>query len=191
MESSREETGYLTGKLLVAMPNMMDTRFAKSVIYVCAHNADGAMGLMVNKLADSITFPDLLEQLEIQQGAASESIRVHVGGPVEQGRGFVLHSSDYERESTLQVVEEVSLTATLDILQDIAAGRGPKRKILALGYAGWGPGQLDSEIQANGWLQVDSDSDLLFGPSLESKWEKAIAKIGIDLSALSTQSGHA
>jgi putative transcriptional regulator len=110
---------------------------------------------------------------------------------VEQGRGFVLHSSDYERESTLQVVDEVSLTATLDILQDIATGRGPKRKILALGYAGWGPGQLDSEIQSNGWLQVDADSELLFGPSLDGKWEQAIHKIGIDLTALSTQSGHA
>jgi putative transcriptional regulator len=191
MNESTEESGYLTGKLLVAMPNMMDTRFARSVIYICAHNADGAMGLMVNRLAESINFPDLLEQLEIEPGPMSDSILVHVGGPVEQGRGFVLHSSEYERDSTLQVVDEVSLTATLDILQDIAAGRGPKRKMLALGYAGWGPGQLDSEIQANGWLQVEADSDLLFGAAQEGKWERAIAKIGIDLTALSTQAGHA
>ena len=186
-----ERDGYLTGQLLIAMPNMRDPRFARSVIYVCAHNADGAMGLVVNRLVGSVTFPDLLEQLSIEGGTACEEIRVHFGGPVESGRGFVLHSGDYRHDSTLQVDEKMGLTATVDILTDIAQGRGPRRSLLALGYAGWGPGQLDSEFQANGWLSVAADETLVFDDDLNSKWERAIGKLGIDVSSLSGEAGHA
>ncbi|MEE8188786.1 MAG: YqgE/AlgH family protein [Kiloniellales bacterium] len=185
------EEGYLTGQLLIAMPSMRDPRFARSVIYLCAHNAEGAMGLVINRLVGSVTFPDLLKQLEIEAPDASDEIRVHFGGPVESGRGFVLHSGEYTHDSTLQVADEVSLTATVDILQDIARGRGPERSLLALGYAGWGPGQLDSEIQSNGWLNVTADSGLVFDNELDSKWERAIAKLGIDISLLSGEAGHA
>ena len=186
-----ERDGYLTGQLLIAMPNMRDPRFARSVIYVCAHNADGAMGLVVNRLVGSVTFPDLLEQLSIEGGTTCEEIRVHFGGPVESGRGFVLHSGDYRHDSTLQVDEKMGLTATVDILTDIAQGRGPRCSLLALGYAGWGPGQLDSEFQANGWLSVAADETLVFDDDLNSKWERAIGKLGIDVSLLSGEAGHA
>ena len=186
-----ERDGYLTGQLLIAMPNMRDPRFARSVIYVCAHNAEGAMGLVVNRLVGSVTFPDLLEQLSIEGGTTCEEIRVHFGGPVESGRGFVLHSGDYSHDSTLQVDEKMALTATVDILTDIAQGRGPRCSLLALGYAGWGPGQLDSEFQANGWLSVAADETLIFDDDLDSKWERAIGKLGIDVSLLSGEAGHA
>jgi putative transcriptional regulator len=182
---------YLTGQLLIAMPNMRDPRFARSVIYICAHNADGAMGLVVNRLVGSVTFPDLLSQLGIDTETVTEEIRVHFGGPVESGRGFVLHSGDYHHDSTLQVDEQMALTATIDILQDIAHGRGPRCSLLALGYAGWGAGQLDTEIQSNGWLNATADEQLVFDENLDSKWERAIAKLGIDLSLLSGDAGHA
>ena len=182
---------YLTGQLLIAMPNMRDPRFARTVIYVCAHNADGAMGLVVNRLVGSVTFPDLLTQLGIDTDAAIEEIRVHFGGPVESGRGFVLHSGEYHHASTLQVAEQMALTATIDILQDMAKGRGPQRSLLALGYAGWGAGQLDAEIQSNGWLNVAADEQLVFDENLDSKWERAIAKLGVDPSLLSSDAGHA
>ncbi len=182
---------YLTGQLLIAMPGMRDSRFARTVIYLCAHNADGAMGLVVNRLVGAITFPDLLTQLGIESRPLTEEIRVHFGGPVESGRGFVLHSGDYTQEGTLRVNPEVGLTATIDILRDIADGTGPRLQLLALGYAGWGPGQLDSEIQANGWLHVAADEKLVFDADLDSKWERAIAKLGIDPSMLSGDAGHA
>ncbi|MGF1609851.1 MAG: YqgE/AlgH family protein [Kiloniellales bacterium] len=191
MSEASTNDSYLTGNLLIAMPNMRDPRFARTVIYMCAHNADGAMGLVVNRLIGSITFPDLLEQLGIDNSGVSEEIRVHFGGPVESGRGFVLHSADYEREGTLHVSQSVGLTATIDILRDMASGAGPRHSLLALGYAGWGPGQLDSEIQANGWLHVEADERLVFGQDLDGKWEQAIGKLGFDLSALSGDAGHA
>ena len=186
-----KDTGYLTGHLLVAMPSMRDPRFARTVIYLCAHSSDGAMGLVVNRLIGSITFPDLLEQLGIDNSDVDKEIRVHFGGPVESGRGFVLHSSDYEQDATLQVSEKVGLTATVDILRDLAAGGGPRLSLLALGYAGWGPGQLDSEIQANGWLHVAADEGLVFDDELDRKWERAFGKLGFDLSMLSGDAGHA
>ena len=182
---------YLTGQLLVAMPQMRDPRFARSVIYMCAHSPDGAMGLVVNRRVGSITFDDLLQQLNIGPNKRNDEIRIHFGGPVEQGRGFVLHSSDYLQSGSLRVDEQVALTATLDILKEMAAGGGPRRSLLALGYAGWGPGQLDAEIQANGWLSVSSDEALVFDADLEHKWERAIGKIGIDFSQLSGEAGHA
>jgi putative transcriptional regulator len=179
------------GQLLVAMPQMQDPRFARTVIYMCAHTPEGAMGLVLNRLVHSITFPDLLEQLGIEPAISGEEIRVHFGGPVESGRGFVLHTAEYQREGTLPINSGIALTATVDILRDIARGEGPRQTLLALGYAGWGPGQLDAEIQANGWLQVPADEQLVFGRDLDSKWELALAKLGVEQGRLSGDAGHA
>jgi len=190
--------GYLDGQLLIAMPIMSDPRFARSVIYICAHSEDGAMGLVINQRASHISFPDLLSKLNIVPSSAegiSDCVRkmsIYVGGPVETGRGFVLHSSDYfVNDSTLPIEDGVCLTATIDILKAIAAGNGPNRSILALGYAGWSPGQLESEIQANGWLNCPADPDLIFAADIESKYARALAKIGIDPSHLVSDAGHA
>ena len=188
LEDSRQ---YMAGQLLIAMPSMQDPRFAKTVIYMCAHSADGAMGLVVNEVLESLTLPDLLEQLGIKTAGLDDQIKVHFGGPVESGRGFVLHSVDYVQESTMVVDGNFALTATLDILKAIATGEGPSCSLLALGYAGWGPGQLDSEIKANGWLHVLPDNDLVFGPDLETKWDRAVAKLGVDTRMLSGEAGHA
>jgi len=191
MPPVKPEPGYFTGQLLIAMPHMGDPRFARSIIYICAHTSDGAMGLVVNRQIDSITFTDLLKQLKIETADADNRIQVMFGGPVEVGRGFVLHTSDYKEKSTLQVDDDVALTATLDVLKDIARGSGPRRNLLALGYAGWGPGQLDAEIEANGWLNVDADEDLMFDKDIGTKWERALDKLGVDLTKLSGQSGRA
>jgi putative transcriptional regulator len=190
-ESESIPTGYLTGQLLVAMPQMRDPRFTRSVIYMCAHNPEGAMGLVINRLVGSITFPDLLGQLGIHQKVRGDEIRIHFGGPVESGRGFVLHSTDYQQTGTMVVNGGVALTATIDILKDIADGSGPKHSLLALGYAGWGPGQLDSEIQENGWLSVPADEELVFGQDLDGKWDLALRRIGAQFDRLSTEAGHA
>ncbi|MBL8566569.1 MAG: YqgE/AlgH family protein [Hyphomicrobiaceae bacterium] len=193
----------LEGQLLIAMPRMTDRRFQRSVIYMCAHSDQGAMGLIINQNAEHIDFPDLLERLglvtEIFTGSGTIElpdelldIPVHVGGPVDSGRGFVLHSSDYfVQDSTLQILDGVCLTATLDILRAMATGKGPKHTLLALGYAGWSPGQLESEIQANGWLHCPADMDLIFDADNESKYARAMAKIGIDPSHLVADAGHA
>ncbi len=182
---------YLTGQFLMAMPNMPDPRFARSVIYMCAHSADGAMGLVINKPMPQISFVDLLAQLEIDAVRDVSQHRVQLGGPVEAGRGFVLHTTDFMREGTMVVDERVALTATVDILKAIASGEGPRHHLLTLGYAGWGPGQLDAEIQANGWLSTPADPDILFDADLSTKWERAIAKLGISPSMLSGEAGHA
>jgi len=192
-------SGYLDGQVLVAMPTMTDDRFARTVIYVCAHSSEGAMGIVVNKLAPHISFPDLLVQLdvisegeEIRLPERAGAIQVLRGGPVESGRGFVLHSADFMIEdSTLSIDDGICLTATLDILKAIAKGAGPKSALLALGYAGWAPGQLETEIQANGWLNVPADRGLVFDGAVETKYERALAKIGIDLGKLSPEAGHA
>ncbi|WP_026988556.1 YqgE/AlgH family protein [Fodinicurvata fenggangensis] len=189
--SETDQANYLEGQLLVAMPGMSDPRFERSVIYLCAHSAEGAMGIVINQLVESLTFPDLLQQLDIDHSSADETIRVHFGGPVETGRGFVLHSSEYLQDSSLRICDEVALTATIDILKDMANGQGPHHSLLAIGYAGWGPGQLDEELQANGWLTVEPDPDLIFQPDLEEKWNKAIGKLGFDVSKLSGAAGHA
>lgn len=187
-----DENGeYLAGQLLVAMPGMRDPRFQKTVIYMCAHNPDGAMGLVINRALESLSFPDMLEQLGIDVSGMGERINVHFGGPVESGRGFVLHSQDYLQEATMVVDRDMALTATIDILKAIAFGTGPRQSLLALGYAGWGPGQLDTEIKSNGWLNVDADDELVFGPNLDKKWDQAMSKIGIDPRMLSDQAGHA
>jgi putative transcriptional regulator len=187
----RSGAGYLTGQLLIAMPGMRDIRFNKSLVYMCAHNADGAMGLVVNKVLDSLTMPDLLAHLEIAAETPLPQRKVHFGGPVETARGFVLHSCDYVEEGTLVIGHDVALTATLDVLRAIARGDGPRQTLLALGYASWAPGQLDSEIQANAWLHGAADEALIFDPDDSGKWERAIARLGIDLGMLSIESGHA
>jgi putative transcriptional regulator len=199
--SKGRKSGYLDGQLLIAMPYMSDKRFARSVIYMCAHSSQGAMGLIVNQRAAHISFSELLGQLSIEgddgPGARNQpldqiDVDVHVGGPVETGRGFVLHSSDYfAADSTLSIDADVSLTATVDILKAIASGKGPSRAMLALGYAGWRPGQLEDEIQANGWLHCPSDLDLLFDRNLDQKYERALSKLGIDPSHLVSEAGHA
>jgi putative transcriptional regulator len=184
----------LTGHLLIAMPQMRDPRFTRSVIYMCAHNAKGAMGLVVNRALGSITFPDLLRQLNIETDSLKKEIRVHFGGPVESGRGFVLHSDDFQEAGTTKVVAGMAITATIDILKAIADGGGPHQCLLALGYAGWGPGQLDGELQANAWLSVPADAPLVFDADLDRKWERAMGKLGIDprmIIGLSGDAGHA
>ena len=191
MEPENAENNYLSGQMLIAMPGMTDPRFEKAVIYICAHNEDGAMGLVVNRLIKSMTFPEMLKQLDIEPSEPEDVIRVLLGGPVEQARGFVLHSPDYLQDASMVVDDDVALTATIDILRAIADGAGPRNRLLALGYAGWGPGQLDSEILHNGWLNVSADDDLVFGEDLDAKWERAMAKIGIDPFLLSDDAGHA
>jgi putative transcriptional regulator len=182
----------LTGQLLIAMPQMLDPRFARSVVYVCAHNEDeGAMGLVINKLFEAVTMDELFTHLKLDPGTEARSHPVHFGGPVEPGRGFVLHTTDYHEDATLVVADGIGVTATLDILRAIGKGEGPRRSLLALGYAGWAPGQLDAEMQANGWLSVSADADLVFDPEFEGKWRRALAKLGIDLTLLSTEAGHA
>lgn len=191
--------GYLDGQMLIAMPAMSDERFSRAVIYICAHSSEGAMGIVVNQPATNIKFPDLLVQLEvipaaerIQLPVEAGDVKVLKGGPVETGRGFVLHSADFFIEnSTLPIDEGICLTATLDILKAIANGQGPESAILALGYAGWAPGQLEQEIQQNGWLHCAADSELIFGQDNGAKYNKALRKIGIDLSFLSNEAGHA
>jgi putative transcriptional regulator len=191
MSKTVSHQGFMTGELLVAMPQMRDARFTRSVIYICAHTSDGAMGLVVNRLVGSLTFPDLLQQLNIDSQGKGEHIRIRSGGPVETGRGFVLHSTDYVDDATLKVGDTVGLTATIDILKDIASGSGPRRSILALGYAGWGPGQLDQELQANAWLTVPADEELIFDDALNDKWERSLNKIGVDFTFLTADTGHA
>ena len=191
MTDITKDGSYVTGQLLIAMPGMRDERFAKTVIYMCAHTEEGAMGLVLNQRFEAITFIELMSQLELEEKNIKKDVPVHFGGPVEAGRGFVLHTSDYQQDATLEVVDGVALTATVDILRAIARGNGPKKSLLALGYAGWGPGQLDMEIRSNGWLQVPSDAEIIFDDQLETKWERAFRRIGIDPRMLSDDIGHA
>lgn len=186
------EAQFLDGRLLIAMPGMGDTRFERSVIFMCAHSAEGAMGLIINKPAPDLRFADLLKQLKIPAGTDRIETRVHFGGPVEHGRGFVLHSTDYATEnSSMRVSPEFAMTATIDILQDIARGEGPNQALLALGYAGWGPGQLESEIQANGWLVAPADTELVFAMRDADKWGSALRSLSIDPRLLSAEGGRA
>jgi len=194
-----KQSPFLDGQMLIAMPGMGDPRFEKSVIFLCAHSENGAMGIIVNKRAPMLSFGELLERLDITPHQDRiglpepiETMPVQFGGPVEPGRGFVLHTADYySSETTLPIDEGVALTATLDILRAIAQGSGPRRVLLALGYSGWGPGQLDDEIQRNGWLHCAADEELLFSSDLESKYAAALKKIGVDPSLVSGASGHA
>lgn len=189
--------GYLDGLVLIAMPSMQDKRFSRSVVYICAHSSDGAMGLVINRLADTISFPDLLSQLGIlpegdEISLSAKEVQVHHGGPVEAGRGFVLHSTDYFRDSsTLEIDEGISLTATLDILKAMVEEQGPKQAVLALGYAGWRAGQLEAEIQENGWLVCKPDAELVFDTALEDKYDRALAMLGVDPAMLVGGAGNA
>lgn len=189
--------GYLDDQFLIAMPSMKDERFARSVIYVCAHSEEGAMGLIINQ-PQELLFPDLLVQLGIVD--EEQAIRlpqrardfvVRHGGPVDRSRGFVLHSDDYMVESSMPVSEEVCLTATVDILRAISDGGGPRHALMALGYSGWGAGQLEHEIADNGWLTCPADMDLLFDPDIERKYDRILAAIGINPTHLSIDAGHA
>ncbi len=182
----------LSGKLLIAMPGTTDPRFEGSVIFLCDHSEEGSMGLIVNKPAPSLKLKDLLEQLDIDTDHESGRIPVHFGGPVEHGRGFVLHSGEYSiPDSTLRVDKRFGMTATLDVLQAMAEGGGPERRIVALGYAGWVSGQLEKEIQLNGWLTCDASPDIVFADDNKGKWVAALASLGIDPIMLSTEAGRA
>src|ERR1700759_780757 len=192
--SGGPKRGYLDGQMLIAMPSMRDERFSRSLIYICAHSSEGAMGIIGHQPASSVNFPDLLVQLEvipaadlIQLPQRAGSVKVLQGGPVETGRGFVLHSAAFFIEnSTLPIADGICPTATLDILKAIARGDGPASAVLALGYAGWAPGQLENEIQENGWLHCTADADLIFGTDNDGKYAKALRKLGIDLGMLSS-----
>jgi len=194
-KASKAATGthpsYLTGQFLIAMPAMTDPRFTKSVIYICVHNEEGAMGLVVNKTIESLAFSELLKQLDIGNNGIIDDRPIYHGGPLDTGRGFILHSLDYQQSSTISITEGLGLTSTIDVLSDIAEDRGPAQSLLALGYAGWGPNQLDDEIQQNAWLQSSADRELIFNLQDDKKWECAISSIGIDLSLLSGETGHA
>ncbi|HWB49909.1 MAG TPA: YqgE/AlgH family protein [Stellaceae bacterium] len=182
----------LTGQLLVAMPQMQDPRFARSVVYLCAHSGEaGAMGLVINKTIDSLTMGELYTHLKIEPVRSNQPQPVHFGGPVDPGRGFVLHSPDYREEATLGIGDAFAMTATLDILRAMGRGEGPRHSLLVLGYAGWSPGQLDAEIQANGWLSVPADAELVFDEDDDSKWTRALAKLGVSPEMLSGEAGHA
>lgn len=190
---------FLDGQLLIAMPAMSDKRFARSVIYMCLHNADGAMGLIINQRAANVSFAHLLKELGVLKEDTEEEVPAHVldtsvliGGPVETRNGFVLHSPDYiNKGSTLEIDGRMRLTNTVDVLKAIARGKGPGRALVALGYAGWAPGQLEGEIQANGWLSCPADADLVFDTDLELKYDRALSKLGVDPPHLVSYAGHA
>ena len=188
--------GYLEGQVLIAMPSMPDPKFEQAVVFLCAHSKQGAMGLVLNKVVSNITFVDLLKQLRIRPAKQVSRRPILFGGPVETGRGFVLHTPDYSAgDATVKVGQNVGLnvglTATVDVLKAIADGEGPRDAMLALGYAGWQGGQLEREIQKNGWLTCPADEYLLFGPELHGKWKYAIQKLGFDPSRLSRDMGQA
>jgi putative transcriptional regulator len=184
--------GFLTGQLLIAMPAMADPRFSQCVIYMCAHTPEGAMGLVLNRPVVKPTFDDLLEQLNVAPRPPARQIRLCAGGPVENARGFVLHTVDWTGEGSLRVNDDLALTASLDVLQVIAGGGGPRECVLALGYAGWGPGQLDREIHQNAWLSGPADERLLFDSDHDTKWRRAFAKLHVvDPLLLSDAAGHA
>jgi putative transcriptional regulator len=189
---TQSDGDFLDGQILIAMPGMEDPRFTKTLVYLCAHSSDGAMGLIVNKRADGLKLKDLFGKLGIPIGSVMGKIPVHYGGPVETGRGFVLHSSDFHSEdATLQVDKQTSMTATLDILHAMAMNRGPNKSIVALGYAGWAPGQLEAELRHNGWLACPADESLLFGDDEDAKWDQALAKLGVHPAMLSSTGGRA
>lgn len=182
----------LSGKLLIAMPDMGDSRFAGTVIYICAHSDEGSMGLILNRPKPEIAFDKLLQQMKIPRSPACRDIRVHIGGPVERARGFVLHSLDYKSDAnTMEVADNVGMTATQDVLEALARGDGPTESLLALGYTGWGPGQLEEELADNGWLTGPAESRILFGDDHAGKWTAALALLGVSPQALSLTGGRA
>jgi putative transcriptional regulator len=185
------DEGWLSGQILIAMPGMLDPRFAQTVIYLCAHSPEGAMGLVINKPMEALSFDELLTQLEIAPTPPARRIRVQAGGPVDTVRGFVLHTADWVQDGSLRVNDAMALTASIDVLREIAKGGGPRESLLALGYAGWGPGQLDREITENAWLHAPADEALIFTEALETRWRAAMARLGIDPLLLSGTAGRA
>jgi len=188
---SSSADAFLTGRLLIAMPAMTDPRFAQTVVFVCAHTPEGAMGIVVNRPLEEPSFDDLLRQLKIEPVPPARRIRLCAGGPVDYGRGFVLHTADWTGENSLQVDDVHALTASLDVLKAIAEGNGPRQGFLALGYAGWGAGQLERELQENAWLSAPADEALVFDADHATKWRRALAKLGIDPLWLSSAAGRA
>lgn len=181
----------LAGHFLLAMPHMPDTRFARSVVYICSHGPEGTMGIVVNRLMGTMSFFELLNQLDIQISDNTRPVRVHQGGPVEGARGFVLHSDDFMLDGTTMVDDGIAMTSTIDILRALAEGNGPRHAFLALGYAGWQAGQLEQEISENSWLTAPASAELLFDGDLDTKWERVLGTLGIDIGMLSSTSGHA
>lgn len=190
-----ENKGYLAGKMLLAMPVMGDNRFAKAVIYLCAHDENGAMGLVINQVVPGLEFGSLLKELNVATDITipSDIVTMPVinGGPVETARGFLLHSKDFKHDDTVDINERFSLTGTIDALKEVAQGHGPKDMVFTLGYAGWSAGQLDSELQQNSWLTCDASENLIFGTKPQDMWDAAIATLGFDPSLLSADAGHA
>ena len=181
----------LTGKIIVSMPSLEDERFFKTVIYMCAHSSQGSMGIIINKKIDYDLYPDLLEQLGIDKPLDNKKLFIRYGGPVESGRGFVLHSDDMIRKETLNIDKGVALTSTTEFFDDLSSGKGPKNSILALGYAGWGPGQLEDEIIKNSWMTLSVDTSFLFDEEVSRKWKEAYKIMGVDPNNLSFKSGRA
>ena len=181
----------LTGKLLISMPSLEDERFYKTVIYICAHSSEGTMGIIINKKIDYDLYPDLLEQLGIDKPLSGKKLYIRYGGPVETGRGFVLHSDELMQKETLSIGKGVALTSTAEFFEDLSKGKGPENSIFALGYAGWGAGQIEKEILANSWMTLSTDSKFLFDEEVSSKWNKAYNLLGIDPNKLSQFSGRA
>ncbi|WP_273725635.1 YqgE/AlgH family protein [Brucella gallinifaecis] len=197
LRKPNQEQGFLNGQFLLAMPGMNDERFARAVIYICAHSEEGAMGFIINQL-QPLGFPDLLRQLGIIEGEdlvilpkRAQQIMVRNGGPVDRTRGFVLHSDDYMADSTMPVTEDICLTATVDILHAIYSGNGPSQALLTLGYSGWAPGQLDMEFAENGWLACPAPMDMLFDSDITGKYERLMVRMGIDMTRLVSEAGHA
>lgn len=191
MATHDDPTGYLEGQLLLAMPGMTDPRFERSVIYVCSHSEEGAMGLVVNNPIPNLTFDSLLAQLDIEGDDSTPEFLIHAGGPVDTGRGFVLHSPDFVEDASVKLAGDVALTATVDILKALADESGPKRHIIILGYAGWGPGQLEDEINQNAWLSTEPTGEVLFETPDDQKWPRAMESLGVDIAMLSSEAGHA
>lgn len=184
-------SGWLTGQLLVAMPSMLDPRFEKTVILMCSHGPEGAMGIVVNRLFTEVSLSGLLEQFDMALVSSVADRAIHYGGPVDPVRGFVLHTADYDSAGTTVLSPAIRVTATVEILQALSGGEGPARALVALGYAGWGPGQLEAEIQDNGWLTVAPDEAIVFDDANETKWDRALAKLGVSATTLSGDIGHA
>lgn len=191
----QKENLYMKGKLLLSMPCMSDPRFFKSVIFVCSHDDQGAMGLVINNPMPGMNFKQLLSQLNIKDNPDHkdmlEQISVMSGGPVETARGFLLHGNDFMKEDTIKIDDQIAVTGTIDAMKDIAAGNGPQNMIFVLGYAGWGEGQLEEEIRQNAWLITEADSDIMFRSKPEDQWDKAVKRIGVDPGMLSGMAGRA
>lgn len=194
---NKRERGFLDGQFLIAMPGMADANFARTVVYICAHSEDGAMGFVINR-PQQLSFSDVLLHLDlvnedevIRLPGSTLNFPIRCGGPVESGRGFVLHSDDYMSESSIPVSDDISLTATLDIVRAISRGNGPQRGLMMLGYAGWGAGQIENEIGNNGWLTCPAQEELIFDTNLDNKYERALGLMGITPAMLSTEAGHA